>query len=58
MSLHATSHEQRSPENVFVESCQGTNHYEQGNHSKNATLVLNTVKHQIFLMYNLLILKL
>ena len=32
-----------------------TNYYEQGNHSKNATLALDTVKPQIFLIYNLLI---
>ena len=32
-----------------------TNYYEQGNHSKNATLVLDTVKPKIFLIYNLLI---
>ena len=32
-----------------------TNYYEQGNHSKNATLALDTVKPQTFLIYNLLI---
>ena len=35
-----------------------SNYYEQGNHSKNATLALDTVKPQIFLIYSLLILKL